>query len=91
MTKKLTLSTNLGGDIVRSPVLQEDLGHFVVSLLSGNVQGGVLVLGGGVGISTVLKQQHHVVHIAQARRDVKRRLLLLFAKTVQRGKTRIKI
>ena len=67
---------------MRSTMLQEHLGHLIVPLLGGNVQGGVLVLCGGISAGAMLQQQHHIVHVAQARRNVERRLLLLFTKAV---------
>jgi len=48
-----------------------------LALLGGDVQRRVHVLGGGVDGGAVLQQQHHNVHVAEARRDVQGRLVLL--------------
>ena len=60
-----------------SLVLQEHLSNFIMTLLGSNVQGGVLVLSGGVHSGAVLEQQNNIVHIAQPGSDVQGSLLLL--------------
>ena len=72
----------LSGESVGRHVFQKHRGDFLVSLLGGDVERGVQVLCGGVGRCIVLQQQHHIVHISQARRDVKGGLLFLGEKTV---------
>jgi len=67
---------------MRSAMLQEHLSHLIMPLLGGNVQGGVLVLCGGICAGAMLQQQHHIVYVAQARCNVERCLLLLFTKAV---------
>ena len=48
----------------------------MVMLLSGDMQSVVVVSGHGADVGAVLQQQDRDVHVAEARRDVQRRLSL---------------
>jgi len=69
----------LGDKKMVGAVIEEYSDDVLMSLLAGNVQCCVEVLGRGVRRCSMLQQQQHVVGVAQPSRYVQRRLLLLVA------------
>lgn len=60
-------------------LLRNEIFYLILSLLRGDVQCRVHVLGDGIDLSAVLEQQHDDVDVAQSRSDVQRRLLFTCA------------
>jgi len=73
--------TNHRPEVLVSALVEQCLRHLVVTLLGGDVERSVEVIGGTVGRGAVLQQQYHVVNVTETSGHVQRTLLLLHTYT----------